>query len=149
MDIKDKCDRMMKIAMDIHKKLMAVILKDIEPSLSKSHVYLLAYIQRKGECTVTDIANHLEITLSAVTSLVDKLCIAGLVTRLRSVEDRRVVYMELTTEGKKVLEKIEANKNRLSEKIFSNIDTEEINNFFATIEKITQNILTDCDSKNH
>lgn len=148
MDIKDKCDKMMKIAMEIHKKLITVLLKDIELSLSKSQVYLLAYIRDRGECTVTDIANHLEITLSAVTSLVDKLCTAGLVTRLRSVEDRRVVYMELTTEGKKILEQIEANKNRLSEKIFSNIDTEEINNFFGTIEKITQNILAGYDSNN-
>ena len=48
MDIKDKCDRMMKIAMDIHKKLIAVLIKGIEPQLSKSHVYLLAYIRCKG-----------------------------------------------------------------------------------------------------
>lgn len=148
MDKKDKCDRMMKIAMDIHKKLIAVILKDIEPPLSKSHVYLLSDIRRRGECTVTDIANHLEITLSAVTSLVDKLCTAGLVTRLRSEEDRRVVCMKLTAEGEKVLEHIEMNKNRLFEKIFSNLDTEEINNFFGTIEKITQNILASYDSEN-
>ena len=98
MDIKDKCDRMMKIAMDIHKKLIAALIKDIEPQLSKSHVYLLAYTVQ-GECTVTDIANHLEITLSAVTSLVDKLCNAGLVARFRSEEDRRVVYLKLTEEG--------------------------------------------------
>jgi DNA-binding MarR family transcriptional regulator len=147
-DKKNKCDRMIKIAMDIHKKLIAVILKDIEPPLSKSHVYLLANIRHRGECTVTDIANHLEITLSAVTSLVDKLCKAELVARLRSEEDRRVVYLKLTEEGEKVLENIEMNKNRLFEKIFSNIDTEEINNFFGTIEKITQNILDSYGSEN-
>jgi len=49
LDKKERCDRMMKIAMDIHKKLIAVILKDIEPPLSKSHVYLLADIRRRGE----------------------------------------------------------------------------------------------------
>ena len=147
MDIKDKCDRMMKIAMDIHKKLIAALIKDIEPQLSKSHVYLLAYIQRKGECTVTDIANHLEITLSAVTSLVDKLCNAGLVARFRSEEDRRVVYLKLTEEGVKVLEAIEMNKNKLYERAFANIDIEEINDFFGTIEKITRNILVSHDNK--
>jgi DNA-binding MarR family transcriptional regulator len=146
-DIKDKCDRMMKIAMDIHKKLIAVLIKGIEPQLSKSHVYLLAYIRCKGECIVTDIANHLEITLSAVTSLVDKLCNAGLVARFRSEEDRRVVYLKLTEEGIKVLEAIEMNKNRLYERAFANIDSEEINNFFGTIEKITRNILVSHDDK--
>lgn len=142
----DRCDRMMKIAMDIHKKLIAIILKDIEPPLSKSHVYLLIDIRRRGECTVTDIANHLEITLSAVTSLVDKLCTSELVTRIRSEEDRRVVYMKLTEKGEKLLEQIDVNKNRLFEKVFSNLDTEEINNFYGTIEKITQNILDSNES---
>ncbi|MEA4848635.1 MAG: MarR family transcriptional regulator [Clostridiaceae bacterium] len=148
MDQKDKCDRMIKIAMEIDKKLTAIMLKGIEPPLSKSHIYLLAYIRARGECTVTGIANHLEITLSAVTSLVDKLCTAGLVTRLRSDEDRRVVYMNLTEEGKKVLEHIELNKNKLLKVVFSDFDAEEINNFFGTIEKITRNILACYDSEN-
>lgn len=138
---KEKCERIMKVALDIHKKLFAEMLKDVEPALSKSHVYLLADIRRRGECTVTDIANHLEITLSAVTGLVDKLCAVGMVTRIRSEEDRRVVFLKLTEEGEKVLAIIEENKNRLLKKIFSNFTTEEFNSFFGTIEKITRNIL--------
>lgn len=141
MNEKEKCERIMKVALDIHKKLFASMLKDVEPLLSKSHVYLLADISLRGECTVTDIANHLEITLSAVTSLVDKLCAAELVTRLRSEEDRRVVFLKLTEKGEKVLAIIEENKNKLLEKIFANFTTEEFNNFFGTIEKITENIL--------
>lgn len=141
MDEKDKCERIMKIAFDIHKKLFAVLLKDVEPSLSQSHVFLLAYIKREGGCTVTDMANKLEITLSAVTSLVDKLCSAGLVIRTRSEEDRRVVFMQLTEEGEKVFELIEANKNKLHRKVFSNFSAEEFDGFFSSIEKITKNIL--------
>jgi DNA-binding MarR family transcriptional regulator len=117
------------------------MLKDVEPLLSKSHVYLLADIRRRGECTVTDIANHLEITLSAVTSLVDKLCSADMVTRIRSEDDRRVVFLKLTEKGEKVLGIIEENKNTLMKKVFSDITAEEFNSFFGTIEKITRNIL--------
>jgi DNA-binding MarR family transcriptional regulator len=138
---KEKCEKIMKVALDIHKKLFAVMLKDVEPSLSKSHVYILADISLRGECTVTDIANHLEITLSAVTSLVDKLCSADLVTRVRSEEDRRVVFLKLTEKGEKVLGIIEKNKNTLMKKVFSDITAEEFNSFFGTIEKITRNIL--------
>ena len=146
MNENEKCEKIMKIAFDIHKKLFAIMLKDVEPSLSKSHVYLLADIKRRGGCTVTDIANHLEITLSAVTSLVDKLCTSGLVIRYRGEEDRRVVFMELTAEGERVLKHIEENKKRLLTRVFLNLDTEEINSFFGTIEKITQNVLDSYES---
>lgn len=141
MDKKEKFDKIMKIALDVHKKLFAIIIQDVEPSISQSSVYLLAYIRIKGNCTVTEIANYLEITLSAVTSLVDKLCKTGLVMRFRNDEDRRVVFMKLTEKGEKVLGHIDENKNRLFEKVISILSIEEINNFFGTIEKITQNIL--------
>jgi DNA-binding MarR family transcriptional regulator len=99
------------------------------------------YIRCKGSCTVTDIANHLGITLSAVTSLVDKLCILGLVIRIRSEMDRRVVFMKLTEEGVRVLEEVDEKRNEIFEKAFSNLSIEEINNFFSVIDKVTENIL--------
>lgn len=141
-------ENMEKIAFDIHKILSDKMLQGIELSLSQSHIFLLRYIKCKGRCMISDIANHLGITLSAVTSLSDKLCTAGLVTRLRGENDRRVVYLEITEGGKNILNSVDENWNRVFEKAFSNLSSEEINYFFSTIEKITKSII-ESDFRNN
>lgn len=149
MELEGKLDSVMRAMSDTHKKLSAIILQGIEPSLNQSHVFILIYIRCKGGCTVTEIANHLDITLSAVTSLVDKLCTTGLVVRIRSDKDRRVVFMKLTDRGEEVLDSIYKNKKKLFKIIVSNLTAEEIDNFFSTIEKMTENILySDINEKN-
>lgn len=141
MRVKEWMEQMDKISFEVHNRLFNHITKDVEPKINKSHIFLLKIIKNKENCTVTDIANHMDITLSAVTNLVNKLYEMGLVTRLRSERDRRIVYVGLTEEGKNVLKKIEDNRNRLFEKYFSDLSEEEIVSFFKTIEKITSKIL--------
>ena len=46
-----------------------------------------------------------DITMGAVTNLADRLINAGFASRERGTEDRRVVKVQLTDEGRKVLEK--------------------------------------------
>jgi DNA-binding MarR family transcriptional regulator len=52
--------------------------------------------------TAADIARHLGYDPGATTRLIDQLQERGLVERTRSKEDRRVVHLALTEEGKSV-----------------------------------------------
>jgi len=142
LEIRQKIEMIEKLTIDLHKRLSDRILVNIKPALSMSHIYLLTYIRCKGSCKVTEMANHLGITLSAVTSLVDKLCDTGLVIRHRSEEDRRVVFMKLTEEGEKFLKYIDENRIRLFEKVFSNLSDEEIDSYFGITERLARNILS-------
>lgn len=49
--------------------------------------------------TVTCLADVMNTTKSNVTAMVDRLIADGLVTRVRSEDDRRAVVIELTAEG--------------------------------------------------
>ena len=46
------------------------------------------------------MANELNVSNSHITAVTEKLINKGFVTRSRSTSDRRVVYLEITEQGK-------------------------------------------------
>jgi DNA-binding MarR family transcriptional regulator len=56
--------------------------------------------------TVAELARHSNLDVGAMTRTLDRLEAKGLVMRVRSSEDRRVVNLELTEEGRAVAKEI-------------------------------------------
>ena len=52
--------------------------------------------------SISDIANDLSFTLPTITVAINKLVKKGYVTKRKSEEDKRMVYVTLTKMGKKV-----------------------------------------------
>ena len=61
-----------------------------------------------GSTTVSDLVGSLSLTQSAVTELVQRAQLAGLVERTPSEEDGRVVYLSLTPLGEEKLAAVHA-----------------------------------------
>lgn len=57
--------------------------------------------------SLTDLAEHQAVSLPTISSTVTTLEERGWVTRTRSTEDRRVVMIDLTEEGRRVLKYIQ------------------------------------------
>lgn len=126
MDVVNSFGDLDKLAFEINKKLQIKIKEAVDSSLHQSHIFLLRFIRSEGQCIVTDIAKYLGITLSAVTSLVNKLNEMGLVIRVRSEDDRRVVLLNITKEGREVLNKVDKNIKILFQEFFSDLSQEEL-----------------------
>jgi DNA-binding MarR family transcriptional regulator len=58
--------------------------------------------------TVAELARECKLDAGAMTRLLDRLEAKGLVARVRSSEDRRVVNLELTREGREAAKQIPA-----------------------------------------
>lgn len=86
---------------------------------------------------MNDIADYLGITLGAATSLVDKLERQNIVERVRSEEDRRIIYVGLTSEGKDMLGSIRDHFNRESTMIFDAISEEQLESWNTQLKQIT------------
>ena len=67
---------------------------------------LLRYIHEDGPMTIGQIREYLFIGVSSTSELVSRMEEAGYVARRRSTEDSRVVYVELTDEGRRVAEEM-------------------------------------------
>lgn len=68
---------------------------------------VLASLRRAGapyRKTPTELATTSMLTTGGVTFRLDRLEEAGLIQRVRSTEDRRVVYAELTDEGRELID---------------------------------------------
>jgi MarR family transcriptional regulator, organic hydroperoxide resistance regulator len=63
----------------------------------------LFIINFKGSLNVRSLAADLGVTPGDVTSIVDRLVAQGLVKRLESPGDRRIVLLELTDKGRQVI----------------------------------------------
>ncbi len=87
-----------------------------EEGMSLGQMVLLRVLIHKGKATPKELAEALSVTTGNITGLVDKLEAAGLVTRTRSAEDRRVVHVELTAKARQRFRKVHrASVDMLSE----------------------------------
>lgn len=89
------------------KAVMALILQQVDRRLvdhDLTHAQWVPLFKlAHGECgTVAELARTLQSDPGAMTRALDRLEAKGLVARLRSSEDRRVVNLELTEAGREV-----------------------------------------------
>jgi DNA-binding MarR family transcriptional regulator len=80
----------------------------IEGGVSFAHYPLLAALQRRGELSAGQLATEVALTPATVTQMLDSLSAAGIVERHRSERDRRVVTSRLTPEGRRRVERKDA-----------------------------------------
>ena len=74
---------------------------------------------------MSDIAEYFHIELPSATSLVNKLCEQKLVARHGDPEDRRLVMITLTDEGKKYMEEAMNHRRKKLEKMLSYLSAVE------------------------
>ena len=83
--------------------------RELEPSgLTSAQWVPLFKLYLGSASTVAELARECQLDAGGTTRLLDRLEGKGLVRRVRSSEDRRVVNLELTDEGREAAKKIPA-----------------------------------------
>ena len=72
--------------------------------LSVPQFRTLAFVDRNGNASLSDVAEHIGLTLPSVSKIVDGLVTRKLVTRQTAPEDRRRMTLALTTRGRSALQ---------------------------------------------
>jgi DNA-binding MarR family transcriptional regulator len=97
-------------------------------------------IGMKGPQTKSEIARILQLTLSAVTAVVDKLERKNFVRRARTEQDRRLVRVELTAAGRKFHDLVESAHLTLTDSMLKILDPAERETFLGLFRKIARNL---------
>ncbi|MGE4341364.1 MAG: MarR family winged helix-turn-helix transcriptional regulator, partial [Pigmentiphaga sp.] len=71
--------------------------------LTTSQFLVLQEIDRRGEVTPSALAAALQFGQATITNIADRLASTGLLTRQRSVRDKRQVIMSITDAGRAAL----------------------------------------------
>jgi len=64
----------------------------------------LRYLNEAGPCSIGQVQEYIYISASATSEMLSRLENAGYVERKRCKKDQRVVYVELTPEGRRLAE---------------------------------------------
>ena len=94
----------------------------------------LGFVQRNPDTSLSDLANHLGLTLPSVSKLIDGLVKKGLITRQESTTDRRRLTLMLTPNGESIINSVRANAQANIAKILSNLSNENLNSIHRALE---------------
>ena len=130
-----------KIREKANKFILADLAQHGITKLAPSHGDILACLYQRERVTMKEISDSIHRTKPTVTVLVNKLAEElGLVTKFQAEEDSRVIYVELTEQGKalqKLFEKVSAD---LVQKVFQNMEQEEMKKLEISLQKILDNL---------
>lgn len=129
-----------KIREQANKFILADLVQHGITNLAPSHGDILACLYQKERLTMKEIADAIHRTKPTVTVLVNKLVELGLVKKLQAPEDCRVVYVELTAQGKELQQLFEKISADLVSRVFQNMEQEEIKKLESSLQKILDNL---------
>lgn len=107
-----------------------------EYGLTPSQYNVLRILRGEGKPLPSlEIAERMIQVVPAITGLIDRLEKQELVKRRRCTEDRRVVYVEITSRALRILGKIDEPLNALHQALMQGLTLKELNTLNRLLEK--------------
>ncbi len=108
--------------------------------------FVLKHVQELGPIRMSEIGRHMEISRPYMTALVDKLINEGLVERVTDPDDRRVVEIRITPQGRQVLREFRKTSRETVIKRLSSLSSKDISSLHDSMRNI-RNIISRLDTK--
>ncbi|AGL00127.1 MarR family winged helix-turn-helix transcriptional regulator [Desulfoscipio gibsoniae] len=135
---------------NIRKIVVPEELITLELSISRFELLALMLSEKHQTVTMSNLAQGMSVPMSTATGIVDRLVKKGLLKRGRSEEDRRVVTVSLTDNGKTLVEDLKKHFHDFLNRIRSLITKEEFDMAVQLIRKVVlgfQKSETNSDKK--
>jgi DNA-binding MarR family transcriptional regulator len=108
---------------------------------SPAQIEMIHIISGRGQISVKEIAETMQVSGSAVTQFADPLVDAGLIEREHDKDDRRIVNIKLSKAGRDKLTNIEGHGKRHMTEIFEPLTDDELETLRDLHHKIIDNII--------
>ena len=104
----------------------------------QKYMVLMAIRLIEEPVTVSDVAQWLDRNTNSISLIVDRMKKEGLVTRTRSLGDRRTVRLSLTQKGKEKLDQANIPGWDLIQEMMSPLSEKDLNTFAGLLETIRE-----------
>ncbi len=109
-----------------------------EPALSVPQFRVLAFLSRHTGASLSEVAEHVGVTLATASSNVDRLVQRGLVDRTDDPHQRRQVVLKLTPTGSSRLKKMKAITQQQIADLLGQLPPEELAQVRAGLQILQQ-----------
>jgi len=117
-----------------------------EYGLTPSQYNVLRILRGEGKPMPSlEIAERMIQVVPAMTGLIDRLEKQELVKRDRSLEDRRVIYIELTEKGVEILQQLDQPVLQLNRSLVGHLTRAELKELSRLLEKCRQSLCADSE----
>jgi DNA-binding MarR family transcriptional regulator len=93
---------------------------------------------KQAESSMSALAEYINQSSATMTGIIDRLIEKKLVTRRRSDEDRRAVYVGLSAEGRDLLARVNSAKNAWFNDTLNTFSPQEVESFSVLLQKLSQ-----------
>lgn len=129
-----------KIRREVYSYIESELRKRGIDGLVVSHGNILDILyDNDGRLTLKEISEGINRTKSTVTQLVDKLLIAGYVTKEANPEDKRSSYIVLTEKGLRIKKDFKEISDNVIKEFFYDFTEEEAENLLMLLDRVIIN----------
>ncbi|RKY29944.1 MAG: hypothetical protein DRP68_06695 [Candidatus Omnitrophota bacterium] len=93
---------------------------------------------KKGRCMISDLSKNLGVALSTMTELVNRLAKKQFVKKIKDYKDRRIVWINLTEKGVKIIQEINRKKQKHILSVLERLTEKERQLLINILRKISQ-----------
>lgn len=126
------------------RRILALMAGEVDEALGPQGLTSAQWVPllklHMGEAsTVAELARECQLDAGAMTRLLDRLEAKGLIERVRSSEDRRVVNLQLTKEGRVAARQIPAVLCKVQNAFLQGLSIEEWQQLRALLRRVLDN----------
>jgi DNA-binding MarR family transcriptional regulator len=104
------------------------------PDLSVPQFRTLVFVNRNPGTALSPLAEHLGLTLPSTSKMVDLLVLRGYLDRQSSQRDRRKITLQITTQGKSILDASFQATQRKLQTLFEKLSQSEQESILASLQ---------------
>lgn len=108
--------------------------------LTGPQLTVVKLLEQIGDLSLSELSERIRAQNSTVTGIIDRMVREGLVVRDRSKEDRRVVFIRLTTKGKKIAEEIPIEPMEIFRGALETLTATEVRDLVKILGKVAKRV---------
>ncbi|MBX3206900.1 MAG: MarR family transcriptional regulator [Labilithrix sp.] len=108
--------------------------------LTGPQLTVVKMLEQIGDLSLSELSERIRAQNSTVTGIIDRMERENLVTRERSKEDRRVVYIRLTTKGRRLAEEIPIEPMEIFRGALESLSATEVRDLVKILGKVARRV---------
>lgn len=129
----------------IERRLFSKVKDALPNDMTPEQLFIIRYLMRNELVTSSELADMLCVGRSTITSICNRLVDKGVIKRIPSQEDRRVLYLALTEAGHSECEVIERAIYDIIQPYLDRIGEQKGFEFIAVLEYIAEVLKSDVE----